>query len=79
MKSFGIVTKLLKLLSADNVRYLDTLLTAMVIKEGSPIYSPLWQWFESKYSSDPKARERAWRALSRLRAIVREYRDQRMI
>jgi hypothetical protein len=75
---FGIIGKLRSLLSDENVRYLDVLLSAMT-HEGSPVYGTLWTWFEGKFPESPGARVTAWRALVRLRKIVQEYRSNRGI
>jgi len=77
MSMFGIVAKLGKLLSDNNVRYLDVLLTALVQKQGSPVYDQLWSWFSSRFPDNPNAGRQAWAALQKLQGIVREYRDGR--
>jgi len=69
-----IVARLLGLLSEENVRYLDTLLTALTQKKGSPVFTTLWSWFERQYPNQPNAVDRAWRTLSALQKIVEDYR-----
>jgi hypothetical protein len=74
----GLAAKLSKLLSDDNVRYLDVLLSALTEPQGSPVYNALWDWFAKQFPH-PDAKVFAWRALKTLHNIVREYRTRKGI
>ena len=76
---FGILGKLQSLLSDENVKYLDVLLSALTKPDGSPVYNTLWNWFEEKFPDSPNAHIAAWRALRQLQLLVQEYRNNRGI
>ena len=76
---FPVVGRLRNLLSDRNVVYLDELLTALIEKEGSPVYDQLWTWFAKRFPNIPDAPNQAWGALRALHSIVKDYRKGRKI
>jgi hypothetical protein len=76
---FSTVAKLKKLLSAENILYLDELLQALTEREGSPVYDKLWSWFTQRFPRSPTAANHAWGALRMLHSIVKEYREKKGI
>jgi len=74
--SLGLVLRLKGLLTADNARYLSTMLD-MLTGGDAKTYAAFWEEFDERMRVPPgqkRIRTAAWNALKELRSIVKEYR-----